>query len=66
MNDLDTAGGGTGAGADKTHGIEKHLGGLGPPFIVCGGETGGGQQGHDLECTVSGAVHEAVVCILLP
>ena len=43
MNDLDAAGGRSGTGPDKTYRIEKHLCGLRPFFIICGGKTGGGQ-----------------------
>ena len=41
MDDLDAAGGRTGASPDKTYCIKKHLGCLGPFFIIGRGETGG-------------------------
>ena len=58
VDDLDAAGGRTGAGAHETHGEEEHLGRLGPQLVVLGSEAGRRQQGHHLESAVSQRVQK--------
>ena len=66
MDHLDPAGGRAGTGAHKAGGIDEHLGGLGPPFIIGGGEPGGGQDGHDLEGGVPYGFGQRAICVFLP
>ena len=60
VHDLDAAGGGTGAGPDETDRVQKHLGGLGPLFVVGRGKSRGGQQAGHLKGAVADGVQQAV------
>ena len=66
MNDFDTAGGRSGASADKAHRIEEHLRCLGPFLIIGRGESGGCQDRGYLEGCVPDRIDQAAVCIFLP
>ena len=66
MDHLDTAGGGAGTGPDKTDRKKKHLGRLGPQFIVGGGKARSGQKGGDLKGSELYGFHEGGIGIFLP
>jgi len=65
MNNFDPAGGGSGAGADKAHHIEKHLRCLGPLLIISRCESSGCQDRGNLKGCIPDGIHKAV-CIFFP